>query len=749
MLSTRLTPPHQHVSTSVPVALFATTMLLSAILLFAIQPMFTKMVLPMLGGSPAVWNTAMLFFQLVLLAGYGYAHFTTKFLSWRHQVVLHAVVLAVACISLPIAPAANWIPPTEKFPVFWLIALFTASIGLPFFVVSSTAPLLQRWFAASDHPAASDPYFLYGASNLGSITALLAYPTIIQPLIGLEQQSKAWVVCYAVLAVLIIACAVAVRGGKRTSILKPSHTDTSTVAHSPIGWRLRLQWIFYAFVPSSMMLGVTTYISTDVAAAPLLWVLPLALYLLSFVFVFARRPLLKHRWMITAQPYFILLAALNIACIDKVWLYSLSLNLLTFFVCAMVAHGELVRRRPAAGDLTEFYLFMSFGGMLGGAFNALLAPVLFDTIIEYPLALILACLLRPTRTARFGENWLLDLLLPGSLLAALALLFLVPGFDLPTFGMIGNFAYLIGLSLLVFSFKQHSLRFALGICAFLIAISALMNKEQLIANERSFFGVHRVQARNDGQIHVLLHGTTIHGAQFMDPKLGHSRLTYYYDAGPFGQIFRAYGDTPKAKNTAVIGLGTGALSCYRQPGQDWTFYEIDPVVISIARNTRLFRYLSDCAPEARIIPGDARLSLMKAPPHSYGMIFLDAFSSDAIPLHLMTREALESYLGKLTDDGVIIYHISNRNLNLAPVIAGLAKSAGLVGRYQRHVPAHSDTKNLTAVPAKIIVLARNDATLVPLDENRQWVRLDTIEPATPWTDDYSNLIGSFRFLRHH
>jgi len=748
MLSGRLTTRYRRVPAAVLVALFATTMLLSATLLFAIQPMFTKMVLPMLGGSPAVWNTAMLFFQTVLLAGYAYAHLTTKFLTWRHQVMLHAAVLAVAFISLPIAPMAGWRPPTETLPVFWLFGLFAASIGLPFFVVSSTAPLLQRWFAASGHPSASDPYFLYGASNLGSIAALLAYPTIIQPLIGLSQQSLAWMVSYAVLALLIVICAVSVRGSTRVSDFSLRQANTPASADTPVGWRLRLQWIAFAFVPSSMMLGVTSHISTDVAAAPLLWVLPLALYLLSFVFVFARRPALKHSWMIAAQPYLVILVALNLAGLGKVWLYALSLNLLTFFVCAMVSHGELVRRRPAASDLTEFYLFMSIGGMLGGAFNALLAPVLFDTVIEYPLALVLACMLRPAKKGSSGNNWRLDLILPGILLAVLALPPLLPGYQLPNFGKAGNIVFVLGLSLLIFSFKERPLRFGFGVGAFLIGISALTNTQQLIAHERSFFGVHRVQIRDDGQTHVLLHGTTIHGAQFTDPEMRRTQMTYYNEAGPFGQIFKAFGDRPQANSVGMVGLGTGTLACYRRPGQNWTFYEIDPVVVSIARDPRLFSYLADCAPEARIVVGDARLSLQAAAPHGYGILLLDAFSSDAIPLHLMTREALEGYLEKLTDDGVLIFHTSNRNLDLAPVLAGLAKSAGLAGRYQRHFPEQSDGNKLHHIPAEAVVMAREDRTLAALDETGPWVRLDTLDAAQPWTDDYSNLIGSIHFMRN-
>jgi hypothetical protein len=734
------------VSTTRLLGLFAATMLLSALLLFAIQPMFTKMVLPMLGGSPSVWNTAMLFFQIMLLAGYGYAHLSSKLLTWRRQVGLHAALLSLAFLALPIAPMAGWAPPADEPPVFWLIGLLSVSIGLPFFVVSANAPLLQRWFAGSGHPSAADPYFLYGASNIGSIAALLAYPTIIQPLLGLKEQSLAWTLGYIALTLLIGLCALSLRSRVQGELFGAS-APVHVLPAVRIGWRLRLQWIVFALVPSSLLLGVTTHISTDVAAVPLLWVLPLILYLLSFVVVFSRRPLLKHEWMVKVMPYFLVLVALNLLGIGKGWIYSLGLHLSTFFICTMVCHGELMKRRPTPSGITEFYLYMSIGGMLGGVFNALLAPVLFKSVIEYPIALVAACLLRPTNAEGFARHWRLDLLLPGTVLAALALPTLVPGFQMPNLGMIGNFAFLVGLSILVFSFKEHALRFALGIGAVLIGVSLLVDTQQSLLHERSFFGVHRVQARNNGSIHVLLHGTTIHGAQLTNPTTRRTHVTYYYDAGPFGQLLNAYADKPQSKHVGVIGLGAGALACFKKAGQDWTFYEIDPVVISIARDSRLFHYMSDCAPDAEIVPGDARLSLRSAPPHRYGILFLDAFSSDAVPIHLLTREALTVYLSKLTEDGIIVFHISNRHLRLAPVLAGLAHDAGLTGRHQQHVPQNFDAVSLAAVPAELVVMARKESDLAALDGSGPWTRLDSLDKTAPWTDDYSNIFSSIYLNR--
>jgi hypothetical protein len=723
------------------VVLYAATMLLSATLLFAVQPMFTKMVLPILGGSPAVWNTAMMFFQMVLLGGYAYAHLTSRLLTWRRQAILHVTLLVAAFAALPIMPIAGWTPPTDGLQVFWLLGLFAASIGLPFFVVSANAPLLQRWFAVSGHASAADPYFLYGASNLGSIVALLAYPVAVQPVLGLYGQGIAWTAGYAVLVVLIGLCALSIRRHAESQpVAAQPHTQD---AAAPSSWRLRLQWIVFALVPSSLMLGVTTHISTDVAAVPLLWILPLTLYLLTFVIVFSRRPVLKHEWMVAALPYLAILVVPNLMGIGKDWLYALGLHLTVFFICAMVCHGELVKRRPAASNLTEFYLFMSIGGMLGGIFNALLAPVLFTSVIEYPLALIAACLLRPEKAPN-RRQWRKDLLLPALLLTALVLPAMLPGFRVPEIGKIGSYTFLLGLCLIVFSFKDHSLRFALGLAATMLVINALTQHAEVLARERSFFGVHRVQAYAGGAVNLLLHGTTIHGAQYTDPAKRRTQLIYYHRAGPFGQLFEAYAGHPQTEHVAVVGLGAGALACYRQPGEDWTFYEIDPVVVSVARDSGLFHYLEDCAKDSPIVMGDARLSLRNAPAHRYGIMFLDAFSSDAIPIHLMTREALQSYLGKLAADGIIAFHISNRYLDLAPVIAALAEDAGLAGRTQRYVPTADLARMHASVPAELVILSREDRYLKPLDKSGKWRRLDTIRPTKPWTDDYSNIVGAIK-----
>ena len=448
--------------------------------------------------------------------------------------------------------------------------------------------------------------------------------------------------------------------------------------------------------------------------------------------------------MVMLQPYLVLMVMLHLVGVGKGWVYALVLNLSAFFVCAMVAHGELVRRRPKARDLTEFYLLMSFGGMLGGAFNALFAPYFFESVIEYPLALVLACLLRPTIKRRSASDWRLDILMPALLLAVLALPTVIPGYEMPNFGIVGNIVVLVVIATYVFSFKEHPRRFALGIGAFLVGVALLTDKGDIVAQERSFFGVHRVQMRDAGALRVLLHGTTVHGAQSTDANERRALLSYYYAGGPFGQLFAAYRNVHRDIRAGIVGLGAGALACYRRPNERWTFYEIDPVVIRIARDTANFSYLSECAPNEPIIAGDARLSLRGAPARDYDMIFLDAFSSDAIPIHLITREALALYLEKLAEGGIVVFHISNRHLNLAPMLAGLADSAGLAGRRQFHVPASIDTETLRQVPSDVVVMARNERDLAPLDASGNWTRLETLEKSTPWTDDYSNILGALR-----
>ena len=721
--------------------LFVATIFLSSLLVFSVQPMFAKMVLPLLGGSPSVWNTAMLFFQIILLLGYIYAHLTTKLLGVRWQAWLHLSIMTLIFLFLPISVAQGWTPPLEEAPVLWLIGLFAVSVGLPFFAVAANAPLLQRWFSHTGHSTSADPYFLYGASNLGSLLALLSYPLVFEPLLTNHQQSLAWTWAYAVLVGLLAICGFTL--WRRYSAAMTSFSSQNTPPlelDEDLSIPQRLHWLALAFVPSSLLLGVTMHITTDVAAVPLLWVLPLMLYLLTFVIVFARRPWLPHTWMVLAQPF--LLIPIGIQQFSGV-LLNLVLPLTVFFVTTMVCHGELVKRRPQASHLTEFYLWMSLGGMLGGVFNVLVAPLLFNSVIEYPLMLVLACFLRPWHMTEKKMISATDMLWPALLLVLLGGPIML-GWHPTDWGVVGILIFCLVLGLGTYSFRHRPVRFGLGIATVLLLTSLLGNQDTVLIRERSFFGVNTVQLTEKGDFHLLVHGRTIHGAQHTNPDRWKEPLTYYHRNGPLGQIFSIFQQQDIFLNrVAAIGLGAGTSACYQTSGQHWTFYEIDPKVAQIAQDTRYLHYLSECGGSYDILYGDARLSLSAAPNEHYDLLILDAFSSDAIPIHLITREALVIYLQKLAPDGILLFHISNNNLELGPVMANLAADANLVGWIQRYrVTGEEQTQYHQ--PSDWVVMTKSAKDLSLLDEDSRWQRLTASPGSSVWTDDYSNILEVFK-----
>ncbi len=744
-----LAPRSGHLAVALP--LFAAALFVGAFLLFSVQPMFTKMVLPLLGGAPSVWNTAMVFFQTVLLLAYGYAHLSARHLAPARQVGLHLAVLAVAFAVLPVAVSGAWRAPAEGAPVAWLLGLLAVSVGPPFFAVAATAPLLQRWFSRTGHAAAGDPYFLYGASNLGSILALLAYPAVIEPWLDLDRQSAAWTLAYAGLAVLIaLAGAVMLRARAGAAEREDGATAPRAAPAAVPAWdetridgRRRLTWVALAFAPSSLLLGVTTFITTDVAAAPLLWVVPLALYLLTFVVVFARRPAIRHAWMVRAQPFAILPLALVFWIDLPIWA-AVPLHLAAFFVTAMVCHGELVRRRPAARHLTEFYFWMSLGGMLGGVFNALVAPGIFSSVLEYPLVLVLACMLRPAAGDGPRIQWR-DVAWPALLLLAAAVPTLGLGLAAPEMGEIGIAAYFASVGVAAYAFAERPVRFGLGIAAALVAASLVTGPGTVLARERSFFGVYKVSETADGAFRLLINGTTLHGAQYTDPARWREPLTYYGRTGPLGQVFAALAGTGRIRSVGVVGLGTGTVACYRRPGEAWTFYEIDPTVARLARDTRYFRFMSECAGDAPVIFGDARLALAGAPRGAYDLLILDAFSSDAIPMHMVTREALALYLEKLAPGGLLLFHISNRNLDLGPVLANLAADAGLVARRQHYAEVETDARKGIRMPSDWVVMARAPADLDGIADDGRWRPLEPAPEIGLWTDGFSNVLGILKW----
>ena len=735
-------------SSAAILVLYTAAIFCGATLLFLVQPMFARMVLPTLGGSPSVWNTAMVFYQAVLLAGYAYAHSTTAKLGVRRQAILHLALLALPLLTLPIRVPADWSPPTAGNPSPWLLGVLSISVGLPFFVVSATSPVIQKWFAATGHRSGKDPYFLYAASNVGSMLALIAYPLLAEPLMGLTSQSWVWTAGYGLYALLVGGCAVTLwrsAPARLESVVSLAAAAAVETVGSITASR-RLRWVALAFIPSSLMLGVTTYLSTNIAAIPLLWVIPLALYLLTFILVFAGRPVVSHRLMLRAMPIFLLaLVAMMVMGLSGPLRVLLPLNLVVFFIASMVCHGELAHDRPAPSHLTEFYLWLSVGGVLGGAFNALAAPLLFSSILEYPLTLAAACLLVPalkpgpsTRRQR-----LLDFALPVALALVMVAIVVIARFAGARATPIVMGALVCPPAFVCFSFRRRPIRFGLGIAGLVLAGLLLpgVGGDQLHA-ERTFFGTHRIfRAPDDaptGPATLLAHGTITHGMQSLDPARRLEPLMYYHRTGPVGQLFTSLAERGERRPVAVVGLGAGALACYGAPGQAFTFHEIDPAVERIARDPRYFTYLRDCPPAAEVVLGDARLTLASAPSGAHGVIVLDAYSADAIPTHLLTREAFAIYLAKLAPGGVLAFHISNLYFDLEPVISALAQDAGLTALIQKDRTATEEAALAGKSPSHWMILARSPADLAAFAADERWSPAMDARGHTPWTDDLSS-----------
>jgi spermidine synthase len=719
--------------------LFTMTSLVSATLLFLLQPMVAKMILPKFGGAPAVWSTCMVFFQATLLAGYAYAHLTTRWLGVRRQALAHLGLMLLPLLTLPITVSAEWAPPGDADPTSRLLGLLLALVGISFFAVSTSAPLLQAWFAASGHVHARDPYFLYGASNVGSLLALLAYPVLIEPYITLRGQGWLWAGGYLVLALLIAACAMSVWRSPSPHRDDAEGSNSKTASFGP--WT-RAHWVVLAFVPSSMMLGVTTFLSSDITPIPLLWIVPLSLYLLSFILVFRRRP---SPWLrkaaVRALPALILIEVfLSLSKAYNAMALLIVVHLLTFFVAALVCHGELARSRPPAEFLTEFYFWMSLGGVLGGLFNALIAPLLFTTLAEYPLSMVLAAFLIPRLVpgrSRPLSRWL-DFLLPLALaVVAGVLLVRRHSVGLPLcYGI---------LSLLCLALSARPIRFGLGLAALMLIGGYLSDDEGLVVHrERNFFGVLAVTRGSSNLTYRLSHGGILHGAQNRsnDPRLRRLPLLYFFPTGPIGEVFAAFRNDPTKRRVGVVGLGVGSLASYGEPGQEFTFFEIDPAVVRIASDPTYFTFLRDSRALTKVVLGDARLSLQRMPDHYFGMIVIDAFSGDAIPMHLLTREAIQLYFRKLSDDGLIVFHITNKYLDLREVVANLALTEGAVALHWYDSPVNLQEKVQGKFTSRWVVMARRERDLGKLADTPHWSPLIGRDEASAWTDDYSNLLRS-------
>jgi hypothetical protein len=729
------------------IAVFTATLFLSAGLLFSVQPMIGKMILPWLGGTPAVWNTCLVFFQASLLLGYLYAHLSTRWFSVRLQIAVHAAVLLLPLLSLPIALRGNFAALSSSQPVLSLFVVLFLTAGLPFLTVAASAPLLQKWFAQTGHPSAADPYFLYAGSNAGSLIALLGYPLLFEPTWTLAEQSRHWRNGYLLLMGLIFVCA-ALLWRSRGQTTASEKVEESRTAESVAAWR-RVKWVVYAFIPSSLMLGVTTYITTDLASFPLLWAIPLALYLLTFILVFARRQLLPVGWMSRVLALLAVPAIIALIVEANYPHYVLiPEHLILFFTASMVCHGALAGDRPSTSHLTEYYLWMSAGGVLGGIFSTLIAPLVFNGILEYPLAIVLACFFRPVTEAQkeTSSSRRSDWMLPAGIALLTALLAWITrsaGIHTGQFGVLLTFA---APAVLVLSFADRPVRYALGLAALLAGGAAYLGPLGQSADaERNFFGVVRITDDPSGARRMMVHGNTVHGSESLDTSQRGVPLTYYHPSGPAGDVFEVF-QTNRAKDVGVVGLGAGSLASYAKPDESWTFFEINPAVVRFARTSQYFSFLSDSrTPGTDIVLGDARLSLNNVHDGAYGLLVLDAFSSDAIPVHLMTREALELYFDKLTPGGILAFHITNRYLRLEPVLGRLAAELGAVARTRNELDSGVEIDVPGREPSQWLVMARSERDLGSIQTNPLW-RAAAVAPETPvWTDDFSNIVSVLRW----
>ncbi|MDB5430297.1 MAG: spermidine synthase [Caulobacter sp.] len=738
-------------------AIYVAAVFASAGLVFLVEPMVAKLLLPLLGGSSAVWNTSLAFFQAALLGGYLYAHLLQKLPSLRRQTLIHITVLLAAALVLPLRVSGVLGDPATGHPALWLLGVLTLSIGAPFAALSATAPLLQAWRARTAEEGAGEPYALYAASNLGSLLALLAYPLLVEPLATLQAQRFGWSLGYGLFVILMAAMAAHVWRAQARRPLTDALKDLGPAEPAvPVTWKDRLAWLLLAAIPSSLMLGVTAHLATDVASAPFLWVVPLALYLITFIIAFQDRPVFTRTQVLVFQGAAVAAVAFNLPYHASGILMQIGLHLAAFFLTALMCHQALVARRPAASHLTEFYLWMSLGGVVGGAFNAFLAPVIFSTVLEYPMVLVASVFVRP-----WGEGpvkrWQWITLAAGIVAAHLAVLtfhVLWGHVDAQIVQLVEKL--FLGLATLaVFLLRGRALLCAAMVIILALSANMVGDKAQVLHHWRSFFGVLRETKVTvpglGGEVRMLAHGTTLHGAQAQDSRYRCRPLVYYAPETPIGQVFIQARKQKPAIDIGAVGLGTGSVAAYTRKADRLTFFEIDPLVVKISTNPANFSYTTECARgQVSYVLGDARLTLARQPPQAFDVLLIDAFSSDSVPAHLLTVEAIRGYLGHLKPGGVLILHLSNRNLELRGPAMAAAVAAGGVALLQRHIGApmcDARTRwpdcapNMFESSEDAVIVGRDKASLAAYAADSRWTPADPTR-ARPWTDNYTNLFGA-------
>jgi SAM-dependent methyltransferase len=760
---------------------FAVTLFVSATLLFACQPMIARMIVPLLGGAPAVWILCSLCFQALVLGGYFYAHLVGSRLRVRTQVILQLALVASAVLVLPVVVDEQLVESlTTKSRSLGLLVVLLRSVGLPFFVLSTTSPLLQRWYAELGE---TDPYHLYTASNAGSMVALLGYPFAVEPFLALKEQSRLLHVAFAGYTILVVICAMSALRKKHApridatpapagvtmseDVAIPPGPESRPPRSSPVAehaargpqpvWRERLVWLALAFAPSSLLLGATEFVTTDLASVPLLWVVPLALYLASFIVAFAKKQVVKPA---VASRVLALLGAIVALCTvaelkGPAWLL-VGLHLGFLFVASVVCHRALALRRPHHTRLTEFYLLLSLGGVLGGAFNGLVAPVLFDDRFEYPIAIALVCLARiaidklPDETSATRKR---DVAFGVGLTAVTFGLVKIGRHTSSETPVAVLWMYVLPV-LVAFLWVKRPIRYAVALGGILI-VSTMQGglRGNTIHEERGFFGVLKVRRDPTEKLLLLVSGSTLHGAQYLAPETRRTPLSYYHPGGPAGDVLGplpsaapASAPVAKSRRVGVIGLGVGSLAAYARPGESWTFFELNPGVVDIAQ--KYFSYLSDVPRDAvvAIETGDARLRLREGASARFDILVLDAFSSDAIPVHLMTREAIAIYRRALRPGGMLLVHITNRHVLLEPVVAALADDARMVAIRRAQLDVDAGESDAERARSHWVCLSESMSALEPiLARNEQWQRLARPSGQKVWTDDFANVLAAMHF----